>query len=96
MALTENTRETFNAVASVLMWCFIFSMVILLWWFFAITIFDDMIYEIHEDMFGLPREKLEVIHYTLMAILKLSAFMFFFFPWVGIKLVLKKDRAKAE
>ena len=59
MALNENTRETFNAVAAVLIWCFVFSMAILLWWFFAITVLGDMVYNIHGSMFGLSEERLK-------------------------------------
>ena len=50
----------------------------------------DVIYRLHGAMFGLSGHELSVIHYCGMAFVKLSVILFFFFPWLAIRLVLKK------
>jgi hypothetical protein len=94
MALSENTRETFNAVAEVLMWCFIFSMATLLFSFVMMVFLGDLVYGIHVSLFSLTQDEIQVALYTVLAIYKIGAFSLFLFPWIGIKLMLRKDQAK--
>ena len=44
-------------------------------------------------MFDLTRPQLNVIHYCGILLMKLVVGMFFFIPWVAIRLVLKKRKA---
>jgi len=46
----------------------------------------------HGRMFGLSQHELSVIHYCGMAFAKLVVILFFFFPWLAIRLVLKKAK----
>ena len=41
-------------------------------------------------MFGLSLNELSLIHYSGMAFVKLSVILFFLFPWLAIRLVLRK------
>ncbi len=41
-------------------------------------------------MFGLDRPQLNVIHYCGMMLTKLVVGVFFFIPWVSIRMVLRK------
>jgi len=43
-------------------------------------------------MFDLSRHELQLIHYCGMGLVKLAVGVFFFFPWVAIRLVLSKAR----
>ena len=43
-------------------------------------------------MFGLSKHELDMIHYSGMGLVKLFVFVFFLFPWLSIKLVLRKDK----
>ena len=50
----------------------------------------NVIYSLHGSMFGLSPHELYIIHYSGMAFVKLVVICFFFFPWLAIKLVLRK------
>ena len=52
----------------------------------------DVIYRFHGSMFGLSGHDLNVIHYCGMAVVKLAVILFFFFPWLAIRLVLRKTK----
>lgn len=41
-------------------------------------------------LFDLTRPELNIIHYCGLMLTKLVVFLFFFIPWISIKLVLKK------
>jgi hypothetical protein len=50
----------------------------------------EIIDEIHGKMFGLSAHELDLIIYCWFGLFKLFVFIFFLFPWIGIKLVLRK------
>jgi hypothetical protein len=41
-------------------------------------------------MFGLSKHEMDLIFYCGMGLLKLVVIVLFFFPWVAIRLVLRK------
>ena len=54
---------------------------------------SDVIYSLHGGMFDLSPHDLCVIHYCGMAFVKLCVFLFFLFPWIAIRLVLRKGKS---
>jgi len=92
MTMSDQTTELLEVVAQILLRCWIFGFVLLLIWggFFVLT--PNVIYDLHGTMFGLSPHELNVIHYCGMALVKLIVICFFFFPWVSIRLVLKKRK----
>jgi hypothetical protein len=40
-------------------------------------------------MFGLSQHELNIIHYSGMALVKLCVILFFFIPWLSIRMVLR-------
>lgn len=45
-------------------------------------------------MFGLTKHELDLIHYCGMGLLKLFVFLFFLFPCIAIRMVLRKIISK--
>ena len=87
------TTELLEAVARILLRCWIFGFIVLLFWLGAVTLAGDLALGVHGDMFDLTRPQLNVIHYCGILLTKLAVGLFFFIPWVSIRLVLKRRRA---
>lgn len=78
--------------AKVLLRCFIFGFLLLLVWCALFLLADDFLVSVHGRLFGLTRHEMAIIHYCGMAFLKLSVLLFFLFPYIAIRLVLRKQR----
>jgi hypothetical protein len=70
MSEPNQTDEFFKTLASVLLLCWIFGVVVLLFWWGSITLVADLTLGIHGDMFGVPRPHLNVIHYCGLMLTK--------------------------
>jgi uncharacterized protein DUF6868 len=84
------TDDLLESIGKILLRCWIFGFILLLFWWGTVTLARDLVYGVHGDMFGLTRSQLNVIHYCGMGLTKLIVGLFFFIPWVSIRLVLKK------
>jgi hypothetical protein len=90
--MSESTHERFDLLAKVLLRCAVFGCLLLLLWFGMYMLAGDLIYRMHGSMFGLSKHELDVIHYCGMAFVKLVVILFFLFPWLAIRLVLRKEK----
>jgi hypothetical protein len=91
--MSTQITEWLEVVAKILLRCWIFGFLLLLSWFGAVTLAGDFVYSVHASMFGLTWHELNLIHYCGMGFLKLFVGVFFFFPWLSIRLVLRKAKA---
>ena len=88
--MSESTRELLETVAKVLLRCIGFGFLLLLIWAGFFMLSGELVYDLHGNIFGLSKHELDVIHYCGMGLVKLFVFTFFLFPWLAIKLVLRK------
>ncbi len=89
----DDQRSALELWARVLIRCFALSIALLIIWFGLYLLLGDWAHSVHSRMFGeLSRRDFELINYCGMALVKLSAFVFFLIPYIALKLVL---RAKA-
>jgi hypothetical protein len=86
--MTDSTHEFLEILAKILLRCWIFGFLLLLLWFGAFM--SGAVYKLHGPLMNLTNHDLDEIHYSGMAFVKLSVILFFFFPWLAIKLVLRK------
>jgi hypothetical protein len=91
MTDANRTANFFDMLAQVLLRCWVFGFLLLLIWFGAFTLAGEAIHRLHGSMFGLSSHELDVIFYCGMGLLKLLVIVFFFFPWLAIRLVLRKS-----
>jgi len=91
--MSDQISEWLEGVAKILLRCWIFGFIVLLFWWGAITLAGDFTLGVHGDMFDLTRPQLNVIHYCGMMLTKLVVAFLFFIPWLSIRLVLRKARA---
>ncbi len=88
--MTDSNRDFFDMLAKVLLRCWIFGFVLLFIWFGVLL--SGAVYKLHGPLMDLSNDELDVIHYCGMAFLKLIVLVFFFFPWLSIKLVLRREK----
>jgi len=88
MSNSAEINEVLEVVAKILLRCWIFGFVLLFIWFGAFM--SGAVYMLHGPLMDLSNHDLNVIHYSGMAFAKLCVILFFFFPWVAMKRVLRK------
>ena len=79
-----------NAIASVLLWCFVLAFCLLLFSFVFYLLAADWAYRIHSSWFELSRLHFDLMYYYVMAFMKAVSFLFFLIPFIAIKLMLRK------
>ncbi|MFC1508151.1 DUF6868 family protein [Candidatus Omnitrophota bacterium] len=77
---------TIEMIRTVLGWCSIINMGLLLWWFFVIIVLHDWVYRFHSKWFKLSVEKFDEIHYTGIAFFKIAIFFFNVVPYFALRI----------
>ena len=91
--MTDSTRDFFDTLRKMLLRCWIFGFLFLLLWFGLYMSAGDIIHRLHGQLFGLSKHEMDLIFYCGMGLLKLCVILFFFFPWLAIRLLLRKAKA---
>ncbi len=93
MSDSRQSTEFFSILAKVLLWCWTFGFVLLFIWLGVILLAGDVVHRLHGGMFGLSKHELDLIFYCGMGLLKLLVLVFFFIPWLAIRIVIRNERA---
>lgn len=86
--MSDATIELFDALARMLLYCWVFGFGLLLFWFGMYRLAGGFIHRLHGGLFGLTPHELDVIFYCGMGLFKLGVILLFFFPWLAIQVVL--------
>ncbi len=78
---------TIELARSVLGWCAVMNIGLLLWWFLFYRLAHDWIYRFHGRLFKMPVETFDAIHYAGMAIFKIGIFLFNLVPYWALLIV---------
>jgi len=81
-----------HRVSDILLWWFLLSVALLLFWYIFYLVAGDWAYSLHATWFGISRHDFALINYCGMAFIKICAIVIFLFPYLSIKLVLRKRR----
>ena len=81
--------ECLEAIARVLLRCFVLGFLLLLLWAASHMFLSGPIYA-QGKWFGLSPHEVDVIHYSGMAFVKMCVLLFFVFPYISIRLVLRR------
>ena len=76
----------------IFLWCFLLSVALLVLWSILYLVIGDWAYSIHGGLFELTRHDFTLVNYWGMAFTKICAIIFFLFPYVSIKVLLRKKR----
>ncbi len=91
MAEVKGFEDGLRTVGEVLLWCLIFSVAMLALWFGIIALAGDFVFRWHRVFHeALTREHFALVHYAGMAGFKVAAVTLFGFPYVAIRIVLRK------
>lgn len=90
--MSTQTTEWLEVIAKIVLRCWIFGFLLLVFWAVVFMLAGNVIHDLHGNMFNLSPHDLNVIHYCGIAFVKLCVILFFFFPWVSIRLVLRNRK----
>ncbi len=86
----ETVRYLLDRLSWVFLWCFVLTLALLLLWFAVFMLAGGWVYALHAEFFDLDWYDINQIFYAGMAALKIVAFVFFLFPFIAIRLVIRK------
>jgi hypothetical protein len=90
MSDQNNVENMLDAIAGVLIKCFVIGIVFMIIWVIMVMGVPDWAWQMHGKLFDLSREQVARVHYAGMLITKVGIFMLFLFPYLGIKLARRK------
>jgi hypothetical protein len=93
MSNSDQTTEFFGVLARVLLRSWIFGFVVLYAWFGMILLAKEPFYGLIGNWFGLSNHEMDLANLCGIALLKLLLIVFFFFPWLSIRLMLRGRKA---
>jgi hypothetical protein len=85
---SRQTHEFFDTAAKVLLRCTVFGFVFILLWFMLYMLAPGPMYD-QGKWFGLSPHEIDLMHYGGMAFVKMCVLVFFLFPYLSIRLVLR-------
>jgi len=88
----DEQNNLLDAVAGVLIRCFVLSVCLMLLWFVLLLVGSDWAYSIHSRWFEIDRHNFDAMCYYWMGTVKIASFLFFLFPFISIKLMLRKKK----
>jgi hypothetical protein len=86
----DEQNVLFEKLSAILIRCFFLSMVLLLVSFIFFLLAGNTVYGLHSRWFYFDRQDYDLLFYYGMAFIKICAFVFFLFPYIAIRLVLRK------
>lgn len=78
---------TLETIRSMLAWCIVINMGLLLWWFFIFWFAQDWIYRLHGRWFSIPRDRFDALHYAGMACFKILILIFNLVPYLALRII---------
>ena len=85
-----SANEKLDVLSQVLIRCVVMGVAVLLIWWAGLAFMGDLVYEMHSKLVPISRQQFDVIHYAGMLTTKAVVSLLFLFPYVAIRLVLKK------
>jgi hypothetical protein len=89
---SNSIDNVLEKVSKIMLLCFGMIIILLLFWFCFLLIGSDWVYGIHSKMFDITMHDFDLMNYYGMAFVKISSFMFFLFPYIAIRLILKRRK----
>lgn len=84
-ALSETAVHSLEAMAGILLRCFIITVAASIFTFLVGYAFGDAIYQIHTIFFDISRKDFDLFFLCSLTLIKVLNVMFFLFPFLAIK-----------
>jgi hypothetical protein len=88
----QRIDDLLDALAMVLLRCFLLGMVLLLVWAGVFLAAGDLLYRLWGPLFALSQHEMNLMHFYGIMFVKCLVLLFFLFPHIAIRLVLRKRR----
>ena len=90
MSNSTNTDQMLEVIGQVLIRCVVMGVVALLFWWAGLAFMGDLVYGLHSKLTPMTRQQFNVVHYAGMLTTKAAVSLLFFFPYIAIRLVIRK------
>ena len=90
MSNVSDANEALELVGQVLIRCVVMGIAVLFIWWGALVLAGDLVYAIHSTAAPISRPHFDAIHYAGMLTTKAGVSLLFFFPYIAIRLVIRK------
>lgn len=91
----NSSNETLETISQILSRCTVMGFILLFWWWGALVLGRDFVYEVHSKFApSMPESQFELINYIGIITTKLVIMLLFLIPCIAIKLTLRKRRAQ--
>ena len=91
--LSEGTITTLDAIADILLRCFVITVGAMLFTWFVAFLLGDVIYSIYSQLMEISMKEFDLFFLYTMTFLKALNILFFGIPFVAIKWYLRGQRA---
>jgi len=82
-----------EVIGQVLIRCFVMGILVLVFWLGALSVAGDLAYSVGSKIVQISRQQFDIINLTGFLITRSAIFVLFLFPYIGIRLVIRKQRA---
>lgn len=76
-----------ESVSAFLMWCTVINGSLLVFWTCACILLPDTVYQLQSKWFAIPREKYDLVMYSLLGLFKVMFLIFNLVPYLAIQLI---------
>jgi len=90
--LSEDTITTLDAIANILIRCFIMTVGAMLFVWFVVFLLGDVIYSIYSQLMEISSKEFDLFFLYTMTFLKALNILFFGIPFIAIKWFLRGKR----
>jgi hypothetical protein len=90
MSNSCNTDQMLEVTSQILIRCVVIGVVVLLFWWAGLAFMGDLVYSLHSKLTPVTRQQFNVVHYAGMLATKAAVSLLFFFPYLAIRLVIRK------
>ena len=90
--LSQDTITTLDAIADILLRCFIITVGAMLFVWFVVFMLGDVIFSIYSQLMEISRKEFDLFFLYTMTFLKALNILFFGIPFVAIKWYLRGKR----
>lgn len=90
MSESSSLISDLEIFSSIFLRCFIISLLFVTFWFIFFLLGGDLGYTIHTRWFQISRHEYDLLNYYGMAFIKGCNFLFFLFPYIAIRMVLRR------
>ena len=92
MSEQNNVNDLLDALAKVLLRCFVLGVLLLLISFGVFLVADDWAHGFHAKWFDVSKHEFDLMYYYGMIYVKICVILFFLIPYIAIRMVLRKRK----